>query len=96
MLFRETTVFTVLPLGLFNDLGILNLHFSCVLTLRVHKPENSYSLSTDASDLRFVQLGPWNPQVIGIGAGLAGPLLAGPLFWRFNEIHYISAWIPGL
>ena len=25
---------------------------------------------------------------IGIRAGLASPFLAGPLFWRFNEIHY--------
>ena len=25
---------------------------------------------------------------IGIGAGLAGPVLAGPLFCRINEIHY--------
>jgi len=25
---------------------------------------------------------------IGVGAGLAGPVLAGPLFRRFNEIHY--------
>ena len=23
---------------------------------------------------------------IGIGAGLAGPVLAGPHFWRFNEM----------
>ena len=25
---------------------------------------------------------------IGIGAGLAGPVLAGPLFRQFNDIHY--------
>jgi len=25
---------------------------------------------------------------IGIGASLAGPVLAGPLFRRFNEFHY--------
>ena len=25
---------------------------------------------------------------IGIGAGLAGPVLSGPLFRRFNEIYY--------
>ena len=28
------------------------------------------------------------PNHIGIGAGPAGPVLAGPLFWQFNEIHY--------
>ena len=27
---------------------------------------------------------------IGVGAGPAGPFLAGPLFWRFNKIHYIN------
>ena len=26
--------------------------------------------------------------VIGVGASLAGPVLAGPLFRRFNKIHY--------
>ena len=26
--------------------------------------------------------------LIGIGAGLAGPVLAGPLFRQFNEIYY--------
>ena len=25
---------------------------------------------------------------MGVGAGPAGPVLAGPLFRRFNEIHY--------
>ena len=36
-----------------------------------------------------MQLTPWNTQVIGVGASLAGPVLAGPLFRRFNKIHYI-------
>ena len=27
---------------------------------------------------------------IGVGAGPAGPVLARPLFWQFNETHYID------
>ena len=30
----------------------------------------------------------WVFQSIGVGTGLAGPVLAGPLFQRFNEIYY--------